>query len=323
MVTLHEKSPCHKAPVQRFGGRRRRCTACGRTWSIHQRRRGRKPRRIDVRLPELLLRDKESVRKLSRKRHCSISTLYRRARRAFDRCNFSSNQLLLPPDQDLVLIIDGLRFRFDGLPWTLYDVAVKPARECYAWFLDPILVPGSETATTWRYVLDAIPAEVFNRVRALVADGLGGIKAAARERNWVYQRCHYHIWALLRPWFDNGGPGSPNDRIRQAVRDILLTADEEQAARARTTITSHLSNNLCGGNWTLKQLLRDWQAVRAHLYYPRLGIPRTTSAVESMHSLMRTIVDRINTPLAVLRRLGAFIRVRPTIACNGQNHQQN
>jgi len=242
---------------------------------------------------------------------------------AFDHRIAMPNELLLPPDQTLVLIVDGLRFRFDGQPWTLYDLAVKPAQESYAWFLDPVLRAGAESATIWRQVIDDIPAEVTGRVRALVADGMRGIKEVAQECDWVYQRCHYHIWALLQQWFDLRGPGSLDASIKQAVRDILLSADEEQAARARWTIANHLDKNSSGADWTLRQLLRDWPAVRAHLDYPHLGIPRTTSAVESMHSLIRTVVDRVNTPSAVYRRALTFIRVRPTITCNGSGSQQN
>ncbi len=39
------KSECCNAKIIRFGGRRRQCVACDKTWSIRPARRGPKPRR--------------------------------------------------------------------------------------------------------------------------------------------------------------------------------------------------------------------------------------------------------------------------------------
>ena len=107
MAILHAKSPCCRAVVHRFGGRRRRCSRCGRTWSIRSCRRGRKSIRIDKQLPSAVLIDKQSVKVMARRRHRSAGTVRRHICQAF-RTVVSEPMKLSLPDGELVLLIDGL-----------------------------------------------------------------------------------------------------------------------------------------------------------------------------------------------------------------------
>ena len=53
-------------------------------------------------------------------------------------------RVLRLPTGPLVLLLDGLYFRFQGKDWVLYVMAVKPCRQNRAVFLDPVLLPGRE-----------------------------------------------------------------------------------------------------------------------------------------------------------------------------------
>lgn len=184
MAILHEKSSCCRARVHRFGGKRRRCTCCGRTWSVHPGRCGRKRKRARVNLPRRIILEKMPARQISRERHCSVSTVYRWCRDAIDRSVVSEPELSgLPNDVDLVLIVDGLWFGKGS--WVQYTMAFKPVDASVAYFADPRLLPGGESSTNWQQIFSRIRPDVRVRVRALVADGLHGMAVVAALNDWV------------------------------------------------------------------------------------------------------------------------------------------
>src|SRR3989339_895570 len=51
MNILHGKSPCCQAKIYKFGGKRKQCSLCKKTWSVRKKKRGRKAKRIN---PDLL-----------------------------------------------------------------------------------------------------------------------------------------------------------------------------------------------------------------------------------------------------------------------------
>jgi len=290
---------------------------------VHPAGPGRKRSRAQAELPRRLILENVPVREISRQQHCSTSTIYRRCRESTDRLASRPELPGLPANVDLVLIVDGLRFEIRGTHWVQYTMAFKPIDADLIHFADPVMLRGGESATNWQRVFEYIRPEPAGRVRALVADGLRGMKEVAALNGWVYQRCHFHIWALLRRWL--GGPWvSPADNaIRWAIDDALLSVDEERAEAARMAMTAHVRDQPGGMSCILRQLVRDWDAIRAHLRYPRLSIPRTTSAVESMHSRLRDVLSGVSTTDAILRRATAFIRLRGPFNCKGHRFQQH
>lgn len=48
MNKIHEKSPCCRGDIRRYGRRRRQCSICHKTWSVWQKKRGRKRIRINI-----------------------------------------------------------------------------------------------------------------------------------------------------------------------------------------------------------------------------------------------------------------------------------
>jgi hypothetical protein len=328
MSTLHEKCPHCRGVVHRFGGRRRRCSRCGKSWSIHARRRGRRSHRLSPSLLAKVLLDTQPARLLALRYHCSQAAIQKRCRREMTRL------LLRPPcqsssDGELVLILDGLRFRFRRRDWTLYDVAVKPLSRNTASFLDPVLQPGRESAERWRDALARIAPGVRKRVRAVVSDGFRGADAICLENGWIHQRCHFHMLAQFT--------GSHNrkrrvrtrtkrsrDRVYRAVCTALQTTDDRELERTFQVLRQLVEKLPRRRRWRgiVRQFLADIDDFRAYLLHPELHLPRTTSVMESMHSLMRIALSRINSPHAVRRRAACLVRLHPTMTCNGAHCQQ-
>ena len=233
------------------------------------------------------------------------------------------------PAGDLVLLADGLWFVFRRKIWVLYNMAVKPVTAESAFFLDPFLMQGKESAKGWRLAFGTIPDYVHGRIKALVSDGFQGCKAIVRERQWLHQRCHFHIITQLYNRLGRRKKRLPghriSERIYRAVKVILKTTSERRLER-RTALLHRLIADPCcrpGVAGITRQFLRDMQLYRTYLDHPELKLPATDSALESLHSRLREVASRVNNPTAVLRRIRGYIRVHPTFVCNGSNHQQN
>lgn len=312
----------------RFGGRRRRCRICHVTWSIKPRRRGRKPRRATGDMAQRVFVARQPTRLIAADFGCSTTAISKRVR--FSLARLAQQPLAENlPDGDLVLLADGLWFSFQRRIWVLYDMAVKPVASDVAYVLDPLLLPGKETAPGWRQALATIPDSILDRVRALISDGFPGSKAIAREYNWVQQRCHFHILAQIYNRLGIRKPRLPGQKIRlaiyAAIRRMLDTTDETELARATSNLRRLAEHAECPPRIAgiAREFLRDVNLYRAYLQHPDLRLPRTVSTIESLHNLFREVACCVNNPQAVLRRIRGFIRLHPTIACNHAFHQQN
>ena len=103
--------------------------------------------------------------------HQGLSRRFRRALRPF----VSRSRALRLPRGPLVLLLDGLYFRFRGKDWVLYVMAVKPCHPNRAVFLDPVLQPGRENLRGWSQAITTIPDCIHRRIRASVSDAISGI----------------------------------------------------------------------------------------------------------------------------------------------------
>lgn len=230
------------------------------------------------------------------------------------------------PRGPLVLLADGLWFEFDGRPWVLYLTALKPCRDNYATFLDPLLLPGKEGATRWQQAVAAIPPSASRRIQAMVVDNLPGMRRLARQRQWVLQLCQFHLLLKLRAqrrgvrYALRGGP--VREEIQQLVRSALQLPDGPHLTRTLHRLT-RLSQGDCGTQHiqtTVREFLSQLDHYRCYLTYPHLGLPWTTNAVESMGRLLRELFRSSragSNPASVLLWATALIRIRPKVICNG------
>jgi hypothetical protein len=262
------------------------------------------------------------ARQISRERHRSVSTVHRWCREAIDRSVVAGPELSrLPVDVDLVLIVDGLWFGNGS--WVQYTMAFKPVDAAVAYFADPRLLPGGESSTHWQQIFNRIRPDVRARVRALVADGLKGMEAVAALNGWVYQRCHFHIRALLNRWLARPWVSPVDESIRWAIDDALLAVDGDRADAARAAMAAHGRDHPGVLADIIRRLLREWDSIRAYITHPGLSIPRTTGVVESMHGSLREVVSGLSTVDAIQRRMIAYVRLHDPFACNSPDFQQH
>ena len=180
----------------------------------------------------------------------------------------------------------------------------------------------------WEEALATIPSELVGRIRALVSDGLVGIDIVARTQGWPLQLCHRHLTSAL----DNqlGHPRRqrtsqrPGRDIRAAILESLATNDEQRLLERCREIAALCDHPNCtrGLRAVAWQFVRRQSQYRTYLLYPELCLPTTTSAVESMHSQLRKVIGTVNDSQSMLRRVSAYLQLRPTITCNGAILQQ-
>lgn len=326
MNSKHAKSPCCGALVRRFGARRRQCTHCYRTWTVRPKKRGRPPHRTPITVLRKVLVEGFTLTQLFSKRVDVTLPGYRyRFRQALRRfvARPSSRRI---PRGSLVLLIDGLWFEFDAVPWVLYLMALKSCRGNVAIFLDPLLLPKKEGASRWQQALATLPPEIECRIRALVADNLPGTRRLARQRKWVLQLCQFHLLlklqALRRGVRYTLRGGSVREEIHRLVHCALELPEGRRLSRTVARLT-HLSRGDCGtqGIQTIiREFLGSLQLYRSYLTHPDLNLPRTTNSIESMCRLLREMLRSSragSNPESVLLWATALIRLRPAVICNG------
>jgi len=331
MVSQHAKSRCCLARVRRFGGKRRQCVSCRRTWTIRPRRRGRHRKRFASDLMVKVLRQGFSLSQLARRQpHRTLSTFRHHFRRLLRSYASSPRQIDLP-DGPLILLLDGLWFRFKGRPWVLYQVALKPCRSATALFLDPTLLPGKETYVHWEEAIGKIPRDLCQRIVGITVDNLHGMRLLARHHNWVLQLCQFHLTMKLygrrgmSPRALRGG--QLRYQLKELVRNVLTAAPGANFDAAKTRLTELKSEQALSPRirGLIRELCRNSDHYRAHIQHSHMGFPSTTNAVESMGARIRRCLHRhkaASSPEALKVWATAITRLSPVIVCN-EGYQQN
>lgn len=324
------KSSCCGASIWRFGARRRRCSACKRTWSTWRRKRGRPRLRLDDRLVERVLLERRSLTELAKQLGLTRQALSYRFLRALEARLTRSKASEPSQAQDLVLLIDGLWFRFRRRPWVLYLMALKPPSGDKAVFIDPVLQQGLESREGWKRALNTIPDGSRYRIRAVVSDNFAGSTTIANWNGWTHQLCHFHLLASLRSRlgaFHRNTVGARGLRREgyQLVRSALTTTDGgtlEIVISRLQELSDDPAMPWKFGN-ILREFVRRLPNYRAYQMHPHLGLPRTTGSVESMGRVIRDVMRRsrnVTTPEALNLWVTNYLRLRPEIACKAGNH---
>jgi hypothetical protein len=234
------------------------------------------------------------------------------------------------PEGTLVLLVDGLWFRFKDRPWVLYLMAVKACCGSEAVFLDPVLVPGREGALSWRKALSTIPAEVLARIRAIAADNLPGMKKLAHENGLVLQLCHFHLLMKLMAVRHGVKRALRGGKVREEIHALVRGVLELPEGKPHEGVLGRLrmlAGADCGTQrirTNVVEFLKTFRYYRNYLKYPELGLPHTTNTVESMCRIIREMFRSSragSNPESVQLWAKALIRMRPNITCNG--HQIN
>lgn len=323
MNILHGKSPCCQAKIYKFGGKRKQCSFCKKTWSIRQKKRGRKAKRASSDLLNKILGKGQRVSHLAgRKGSVGQPALSYRFKKAMA-AKLRANQY---PIGWLTLIADALWFELDGQRWTLYLFAVRSTTGGLAHFLDPVLLPGRETGTGWSKSLASIPPEIENRILALVSDGFRGLCYLAKQKSWVIQRCHFHLLAQFKVQL-GFWKKLPDHPIRKEIYAMVcqLLKTKEHEIEYSEKLYELLASKNCPHRYREvgMEFLRRLPEFRSYLKYPELRLPHTTGCLESFNKIIRDRCKYARTPESLRLRAVSLTRVRTTVTCNHINFQQN
>lgn len=232
------------------------------------------------------------------------------------------------PEEPLVLLLDGLWFRFGFTPWVLYQMALKPASANKATFLDPVLLQGKESAAHWDRALAAIPKRFQRRIVAVVVDNLRGMEHSAKRRGWILQLCQFHMLLkfqvrrrMLVHSFQGGPARSELYRlIRRALKPPGGAPLRRVIRRLRVAAENPSFPNRVQG--AAREFVEQLAHYRACIDHPEMRLPSTTNAVESMGSLLRDVFKRHHSavsPKSVLLWATVVTRLRSEIVCNGKS----
>lgn len=328
MKTLHTKSPCCQGKVYHFGNRRRQCAICGRTWRIRQKKKGRKRYRVNKDLLKRVLLEGNTLTQEMRKGYSSLSVLRYRFRKSLEWLT-SQNRHYSFQSQQLVLLADGLWFRFKKEDWVLFLMAIKPANNNKATLLDPVLLKGKESYENWSAAIDSIPNETKERIVAFVSDNFRPAKRLAREHHWIHQLCHFHLIAQLQVRRGRRKKVLSGRNIReeiyQYIRESLETTDEQRLAFLKSQLQKSSNASDCPRKLRMitNEFLRAINLYRAYLLYSDLNLPTTTNAIESTGRMIRKVMSTISTPQALHFWATSLIRLHSEITCNGKHFQPN
>lgn len=323
MNILHGKSPCCQAKIYKFGGKRKQCSFCKKTWSIRRKKRGRKAKRANPDLLDKILGKGQRVSHLADRKGSvgqpALSYRFKKAMMAKLRANKY-------PIGWLMLIADALWFELDGQRWTLYLFAVRSTTGGLAHFLDPVLLSGRETGAGWAESLASIPPEIESRVLALVSDGFRGLCYLAKQKSWVIQRCHFHLLAQFKVQL-GFWKKLPDHPIRKEIYAVVcqLLKTKEHEIEYSEKLYELLTSKHCPHRYREvgMEFLRRLPEFRSYLKYPELRLPHTTGCLESFNKIIRDRCKYARTPESLRLRAVSLTRIRTTITCNHINFQQN
>lgn len=329
MNTQHTKSSCCRASIRRYGGRRRQCLRCHRTWRIYQKRKGRKRCRINKNLLWRTLIEKETLKQQARRNnHLSVAVLRYRFRKTL-------NWFVKQPRKDFfpvghsILVVDGLWFNFAKKDWVLYLMAIKPIQNNKAILFNPVLLLGKENYQNWKQTIQTISPELRKRIKVFVSDGFRGSKKLARQNKWVHQRCHFHLIAQLQirrgRRKSNLAGRSIREKIYLSVREALETTDKQRLKFLKEHLKRLASHSKCPRKMQMivHEFLKEIKSFRAYLIYPKFNLPATTNAIEATGKTIRHLTRNLNTPKSLQLWATAFVKSHPIITCNGKNYQPN
>ena len=326
MHSLHAKSRCCRAKIYHFGSRRRQCSQCKRTWRIRKKRRGRKHCRAHPGALHAVFIDGRTLKTLARRYGLTRQGLSWRFRAILRQVTSRPRDLHLPKGP-LVLVLDGLYFRFQGKDWVLYVMAVKPCQQNRAVFLDPVLRKGRENMQGWSHAFTTIPPSIHKRIQASVSDEISGIIKLGTTQGWVVQLCHFHLISRLQNCRGRRNHRLHDRALRETLYQLTRQALELPDGSRLRSVLSQLKRRVAQATrlrvmrMIVREFLRRVDHFRAYRKYPNLNLPTTTGSLEAMNRRVRDLMRQtrsINSPQALLLWTTALIRTRPVVMCNGK-----
>ncbi|MBI5401445.1 transposase [Candidatus Wolfebacteria bacterium] len=319
MKLSHKKSQCCAAKIVRFGGKRRRCNACKKTWSECPAKRGPKSLRQQGNYLRKVFNHGFRVKQLSLNSRLSVEAIYKRFANNLASVVKQKSRVRIH-GQKLILIIDAEWHYFRKELWTLYFLAAKPSDSSRATILDPLLRRGKENSTVWAGIINQLPGSVKKRVIALISDGIRGIENVAEKNDWIIQRCHFHLLSMLQKMRGKRAT-TPGRLIREEIYSSVKLALSETSMRRlnilcrRLAVLAHKAECPKRMKLTVRGFLRYLSEFRSYLDYPELKLPITANVMESVNSIVREKTRTVNTPKSWHKWAIACVRFKSKFSC--------
>lgn len=328
MTRKHEKSTCCQGKIIHFGGRRRQCKLCKKTWRVWQRRRGRKQTRTNRKLlVQYLDGHFVSIRKEAKRRGISESVLRRRLRKSAQRFVDTASWEHIPQNDQYILVADAVVKRINYEWWTIYCMAVRSYKVTQAILLPPVIRVGKEVYQGWHAALGTLSLNMRKNIKILVCDGHRGLIYCLHRNRWRIQRCHAHIIFAISGrrsrslWSFHREEG---EKLYALAKTIITTRNSRKLSQALHDIEIMRQNTSSPIlKRVLKGLIRSAGDYRTYLDYPKLNIPTTNNAMESFLSQFQELCHRARgfSSVESLRLwITAFTKYKKHITCNG-SHQ--
>lgn len=310
MNTLHEKSSCCGGIVRRYGGRRRQCGVCRKTWRSWQRSRGRKKKRLSM-LPAL--------------RYLRGGTAPTRILQpSVIRFVSTTSWPIVPIEESLIAVADAFRQWIEGRLLNVYLITVRPVQDSWAIITPPHFAEGRESWAEWQTAFARLSPEILGSIQALVCDGHPGLIATAKRHGWLIQRCNFHIIAKLQGrrsrwrWSRHRAAG---EHLFSLVRIVLTSTSSGELQTAlkglRTIGAATTSPQL---RVYLSGFLTHYRDHRTYLAHPELSLPRTTNTAESLIAGIRSLARKAHgfrTQRSFKLWITAFLKYKKKMRCNG------
>lgn len=326
MKILHAKSSCCLANVSRFGGRRRQCVSCHKTWRIRVKKRGRKRRRMNPLHLRKVLAEKMLIKHLVRK-GTNYQALKKRFANSLKQLQVKKREIIINGEQ-LIAVVDAEIQCFNKQLWTLYLVAIRSTDSEVATVLDPRLLPGHESANDWGRVLDQLPVDIKNRLISVVSDGIRGLKSIVEERGWTIQRCHFHLLLAIQKSIGKRLTTTgrkTRKEIYQLVQELLINRNDQRVVILTKRLCQMAQRADCPRRlrYIVNGFCRELYDFRLYLKETLWNLPNTTNTIESSNSKIRFKTQKLNTPQAWHRWALAVIRLHPNFVCKRAKYQPN
>ncbi len=325
MNKTHAKSLCCEALIHRFGNRRRQCSECKKTWRIRKKTRGRKKKRETVALVEKYLRHEiPSLYAISKSTGKSADVLEARLNRSRDGFLKHTPWPPLPRGMPLIAIADAMVQWIEGTRYSFYFILLRPTTDHQAVIVPPIVRQGTEDAAGWEAAFARIPLDVQACIEALVCDGRFGLMLCAKHRQWIIQRCQFHLIARLqlkRSKWSSSRHSDEGHRLYTLVKTICTTRDTRCLSQTVSELEEIAWHTKQGDLKTiLHGFVNHYEQYRSYLMYPTLNLPTTSNAIEALIGGLRNLSHRargFRTRHSFMKWISAYLKSKRTFTCNG------
>lgn len=197
-----------------------------------------------------------------------------------------------------------------------------------ATILPPFITDGTETCERWRRAIETIPKEILCRIRAIVCDGHVGLVTEGLWRNWIIQRCHFHLLARIQSRRSRFQIARHKQEAEKIFTHLYVALAHPDAVR----ITESL-NILEEISWlstspeirkVLSGFVRNYKDYRSYLVHPGLHLPITNNSAESLASSIADLKHRMRgfkTSYSFQCWIVALLKFKRQVKCRG--YQQN